>query len=104
MKKPKKKFQFSISQDFRSMDQKLKTLRELQKKELELIQEIQELKVSEITENTLNNEEIGRYSRQLLLPEWGVKTQVNISKKTKGVLVQEHGRGKNFEKEFVLND
>eukprot|EP00093_Oithona_nana_P005829 05829.XXX_90430_88990_1 [CDS] Oithona nana genome sequencing. len=68
------------------MEQKLKALSELQQKELALIQEIQELKVSEASE-TLNNDEIGRYSRQLLLPEWGVQTQLNISKKTKGVLV-----------------
>jgi len=68
------------------MEQKLKALSELQQEELALIQEIQDLKVSEASE-TLNNDEIGRYSRQLLLPEWGVKTQLNISKKTKGVLV-----------------
>ena len=69
------------------MEQKLKALKELQQKELALIQEIQDLKISEAKEETLNNDEIGRYSRQLLLPEWGVKTQLNISKKTKGVLV-----------------
>ena len=71
----------------KNMEQKLKALKELQQKELALIREIQDLRISEAKEKTLNNDEIGRYSRQLLLPEWGVKTQLNISKKTKGVLV-----------------
>lgn len=35
----------------------------------------------------LSNDEILRYSRQLLLPEWGVKTQLKLSRETKGVLV-----------------
>ena len=38
-------------------------------------------------EVALDNDEIQRYSRQLLLPEFGVKTQLKLSKKTKGALV-----------------
>ena len=43
--------------------------------------------VQENTNDTLSNDEIMRYSRQLLLPEWGMKTQIRLSRNTKGVLV-----------------
>ena len=64
-------------------------LESLQKKQLELLEKlklIDENATSKETEN-LSNEEIMRYSRQLLLPEFGVKAQIKLSKKTKGVLV-----------------
>ena len=63
----------------------------LQNRQLELIKQLNqdEDDVNGINEHadTLSNDEIMRYSRQLLLPEWSVKTQIKLSKKTKGVLV-----------------
>jgi len=64
----------------------------LQKKQLELLEKLNQIEddqkptKNETTEN-LSNDEIMRYSRQLLLPEFGVKAQIKLSKKTKGVLV-----------------
>ena len=62
----------------------------LQKKQLELIKQLNQFdndqNSADETEN-LSNPEIMRYSRQLLLPEFGVKAQIKLSKKTKGVLV-----------------
>ena len=61
----------------------------LQKKQLELLEKLNQIEddqkttKNETTEN-LSNEEIMRYSRQLLLPEFGVKAQIKLSKKTKG--------------------
>ena len=61
----------------------------LQKKQLELLEKLNQIEddqkttKNETTEN-LSNDEIMRYSRQLLLPEFGVKAQIKLSKKTKG--------------------
>jgi hypothetical protein len=59
----------------------------LQKKQLELLEKLNQIEddqtTNETTEN-LSNDEIMRYSRQLLLPEFGVKAQIKLSKKTKG--------------------
>ena len=62
-----------------------KELKEVQEKELELLKRLEAIKIEK--DDKLTNSEIKRYSRQLLLPEWGVKTQVNLSRKTKGALV-----------------
>ena len=43
--------------------------------------------LSDSSEDSLTNDEIMRYSRQLLLPEWSVRTQIKLSRQTKGVLV-----------------
>ena len=43
--------------------------------------------LSNSSEDSLTNDEIMRYSRQLLLPEWSVRTQIKLSRQTKGVLV-----------------
>ena len=61
-------------------------LRQLQARELEIQKLLRSENESE-TQNELDHDEIKRYSRQLLLPEWGVKTQIKLSKKTKGALV-----------------
>ena len=64
-------------------------LKLLQKKQLDLLEKLNQIEddqkttKNETTEN-LSNEEIMRYSRQLLLPEFGVKAQIKLSKKTKG--------------------
>ena len=64
-----------------------KELELLQKKQLELIKQLDQFEKDEKDTEKLSNPEILRYSRQLLLPEFGVKAQMKISKKTKGVLV-----------------
>ena len=64
-------------------------LESLQKKQLDLVEKLNQIDddqnttKKETTEN-LSNDEIMRYSRQLLLPEFGVKAQIKLSKKTKG--------------------
>lgn len=64
----------------------VKELHEIQNREQEILKKLCEndqIKQS----NSLINDEIQRYSRQLLLPEWGVSTQLKLSRETKGVLV-----------------
>lgn len=80
----------SASKKNQSMDQRrmqiLNELQDLKAQELKLLNQLTDCKV-ENDEDKLTNEEIKRYSRQLLLPEWSVKSQIKLSKKTKGVLV-----------------
>ena len=61
----------------------------LQNKQLELIKQLNQFDngQNDTQSENLSNPEIMRYSRQLLLPEFGVKAQIKLSKKTKGVLV-----------------
>ena len=61
----------------------------LQNKQLELIKQLNQFDNGQnyTQSENLSNPEIMRYSRQLLLPEFGVKAQIKLSKKTKGVLV-----------------
>ena len=63
----------------------------LQKKQLELLEKLNQIEDDQTTKyektENLSNDEIMRYSRQLLLPEFGVKAQIKLSKQTKGVLV-----------------
>ena len=67
-------------------------LKLLQKKQLDLLEKLNQIEddqkttKKETTEN-LSNDEIMRYSRQLLLPEFGVKAQIKLSKKTKGKIL-----------------
>ena len=60
----------------------------LQKKQLELLEKLNQIEDDQTTKyektENLSNDEIMRYSRQLLLPEFGVKVQIKLSKKTKG--------------------
>ena len=60
----------------------------LQKKQLELLEKLNQIEDDQTTKyektENLSNDEIMRYSRQLLLPEFGVKAQIKLSKKTKG--------------------
>ena len=64
----------------------------LQKNQLDLLKKLNQIEDDQNTTKietaeNLSNDEIMRYSRQLLLPEFGVKAQIKLSKKTKGVLV-----------------
>ncbi len=65
----------------------LRQLKELQEQELEITNKLKDLEVASNASQKLTNHEIQRYSRQLLLPEWGVNTQLRISRQTNGVLV-----------------
>lgn len=62
-------------------------LQKVQQREINILEELKQLKNESKTEKNLTHDEIKRYSRQLLLPEWGVKTQLKLSRTTKGVLV-----------------
>ena len=61
----------------------------LQKNQLDLLKKLNQIEDDQNTTKietaeNLSNDEIMRYSRQLLLPEFGVKAQIKLSKKTKG--------------------
>ena len=64
----------------------------LQKNQLDLLKKLNQIEDDQNTTKietaeNLSNDEIMRYSRQLLLPEFGVKAQIKLSKKTKGKIL-----------------
>ncbi len=65
----------------------LEELRGLKQRESELLKQLKKASDARNSDEKLSHEEIRRYSRQLLLPEWGMSVQTRLSRRTNGALV-----------------
>lgn len=86
-----------MAQEIRNLRQEIKELKQLlntKEKELQQLLEENTNKSSTWNNNGLTNEEIARYSRQIILPDFGIGAQ-NKLKNSSVLIVGAGGLGKN---------